>query len=331
MSAPVRETPSPVTVVVPNWNGVSHLPECLAALASQTRQDFELIVVDNASTDTSVQWLEENAPTARIVRRAVNGGVSACINSGIRTASGEYIVVLMNDTAPEPEWLESLVSALADGHYDSAASSLVFYAEPDTINAAGDIYHLGSLSGDQRGRGKLRSDFSQPVRVLGACGGAAAYRRSFFDDVGLFDEDFFMTHEDTDLNIRGLVAGKRCLYVPTAVIRHKDSATIREQPGALMRRLEARNRGIVAMKDLPAVLLPLVIVGWPYRLFRSTIPLRPSLWGRIPVLVREVPMRVTAEWEGWRIGWSKRRDVWSRQAVSTGEIVRWLFRGVGPA
>jgi GT2 family glycosyltransferase len=321
--------PTPrVSVVVPNWNGARHLPELIETLGTQTYTDFELIVVDNASTDSSVWWLENNAPHAHVVRRAVNGGVSACVNSGIRVTRGEYIVVLMNDTAPDPCWLGALIGALEETSYDAAASRLVFYDTPDVINAAGDTFVMSWFIGAQRGRGESSEGYLDRVRVLGACGGAAAYRRSFFDDVGLFDEDFFMVHEDTDLNLRALIAGKRCVYVPEAVIRHKDSATVRLVPELL--RLTQRNQFVVIGKDMPAVLLPYVAVMWVWRSLRQTFPLRPSMWSRIPRLMREGGSRFAAQVEGFRMGWPKRKAVWGRRVAPMREIVRWLFNGIGP-
>ena len=317
-----------VSVIVPNWNGVRHLPECLDHLEQQTLQDFELIVVDNASTDTSVQWLEANAPRARVVRRDINGGFSGCVNSGIRVAQGDYVAILMNDTAASPEWLESLVTAVDGTGYDFAASRLVFYDSPETINAAGDVYDMRLLAGRQRGRGDPVTDCLGSVRVLGACAGAALYRRDFFEDVGLFDEGFFMVHEDTDLNLRALIAGKRCVYAPDAVVRHKDSATIRVVPE--LQEYTIRNQYRVVSKDMPCALLPIAAALWVFHAFRTTIPLRPWKWHLIPTLVRQLNRELAFQAEGLRLGWRARADVWSRRVVSRREIVQWLMKGVGP-
>jgi GT2 family glycosyltransferase len=318
------------TVVIPNWNGLRHLPECIDTLRAQTFRDFEVVVVDNASADESVAWLRSNAPEVLIVEREDNGGFSRAVNEGIRRASGEYVALLNNDTAVDPHWLAELVAAL-DAHpdYDIAASRMVFYDQPGTVNAAGDVFSLGEQGGLQRGRGEPVADYLQPVRVLGACAGAAIYRTSFFADVGLFDEDFFLLAEDTDINLRGLIAGKRCMYVPAAIVRHKDSATIRERPAPEMVRLMFRNKYLVIAKDMPAVLAPVITVLWAWSILRGALPLRPTLWPQIPSLVRAVPERVRAEREGFRLGRAKRRDVWSRKRVPTREIVRWIVRGVG--
>jgi len=320
------------TVVIPNWNGLAHLPECIGALRAQTFADFEVVVVDNGSADGSVPWLRDNAPEVRVVERPDNGGFAAAVNAGIRAAAPgtEYVALLNNDTAVDPRWLEELVSALDRTGYDTAASLMVFYDAPEIVNAAGDDYWVGGFVGRNRGLRQPVKEFQEVVRVLGACAGAALYRARLFDEIGLFDEDFFLIHEDTDFNLRALIAGKRCLYVPSAVVRHKHSATISAQPAWPMLRYEVRNRAIVLAKDVPASILPLAAVTWAWRLLRSTFPLRRSKWHLIPSLLGTSGKRVAAEIEGFRIGWRKRGDVWRLQAIPAREVVRWLFRGVGP-
>lgn len=319
-----------VTVVIPNWNGLIHLPECMAALRGQSYRDFEVLVVDNGSSDASLEWLASQAPEVRVIARADNGGFAVAVNEGIRAAEGEFVALLNNDTAVDPRWLEELVLALDSSGYDMAASLMVLYDDPKTVNAAGDDFNFWDLVGRNRGLYGRVEDYQQSVRVLGACAGAAAYRTSLFHDVGLFDEDFFLIHEDTDLNLRALIAGKRCIYVPTSIVRHKFSATIRSQPSWTMQRYEVRNRAVVLAKNLPGVLVPLAVLTWVFRVFRSTIPVRPSKWHLIPSLLRSLGKRIDAEFEGYRMGIPRRREVWRRRAVPTSEIIRWLFNGVGP-
>lgn len=317
-----------VSVVVPNWNGMRHLPECLDALREQEYRDFEVVFVDNASTDESVSWIQENAPDARLRIRSVNGGFPASANTGIEAARGEFVVILANDTHPAPEWLGALVRAMDETGYDFGASRMVFYDTPDTINAAGDVYAVSWLFGAQRGRGEPVDRYRERVRVLGACAGAAIYRREFFRDVGTFDEQFFLVHEDTDLNLRALIAGKRCVYVPDAIVRHKDSATIRVLPE--LQSLIHRNQFRVLAKDLPARLFPYAVAVWLWRNGRRLFPVHPSAWHRLPRLWREFGQQVPLQLQGFRESWPKRRDVWSRRRIPVREIVRWLFDGVGP-
>jgi GT2 family glycosyltransferase len=321
---------SRVTVVIPNWNGLRHLPDCLEALSAQSVSDFEVVLVDNASSDGSVAWAREHRPEVRILQRSENGGFSKAVNAGILDARSEYVALLNNDTAVDAGWLGALVDALDDHRdYDFAASKMILFYEPERMNAAGDVYALGRLAGKNRGFGESVSGYGSMERVLGACAGAALYRRSLFRDVGLFDEDFFLMGEDTDFNLRCLIAGKRCLYVPAARVRHKFRASIETEPLWEMTRLAARNEAIVAAKDLPVEVLLLTPILWPYRFIRQTLPVRPSKWHLVPMLLRRAPARFGAEVEGVRMGLAKRPDVWRRRATGTLEMVRWLLRGVG--
>ena len=320
-----------VSVVIPNWNGLDHLPECLGALTAQSLADFEILLVDNASTDGSVAWIRDHHSEVLILERPDNGGFSKAVNAGILAARGEYVALLNNDTAVDANWLDALVEAL-DNHrsYDFAASKMILYYEPERLNAAGDIYTLRGMAGENRGFGQPPSRYDIMERVLGACAGAALYRRALFAEVGLFDEDFFLMHEDTDFNLRCLIAGKRCLYVPDARVRHKWRASIQAEPLPETMRLLRRNEAFVAAKDLPTRTLLLKCVLWGYRVFRHTVPLRPSKWHLLPMLLRQAPERFRADLEGFRLGLAKRPEVWRLKAVGTREIVHWLRKGSGP-
>lgn len=319
-----------VTVVIPNYNGLPHLPACLSSLSGQLFQEFAVTVVDNGSADGSADWVARHDPHIELIALDHNVGFAKAVNAGIRAAHSEYVVLLNNDTVAHPRWLGGLVAAL-DTHpsYDFAASKMVFHRDPQRLNAAGDVYNVLRLSGRNRGLGRPARQYGIRKRVLGACAGAAMYRRALFDDVGLFDEDFFLMSEDTDFNLRCLIAGKRCLYVPDALVRHKARASIDQAPAWEMARLASRNEALVAAKDLPLVLLfcPLL---WIWRGLRQTVLLRYSKWHLIPGLVAHSGQRLQAEVEGARIGWRKRPQVWQHRVAGRREILRWLLWGTGP-
>ena len=318
-----------VTVVIPNWNGRQHLPRCLDSLAAQTYKDFEMIVVDNASTDTSVEWVREHHPEVHILQREDNGGFSKAVNTGIRAARGRYVALLNNDTIADSLWLATLVRTLEDrATYHFAASKMLLLDKPGRLNAAGDVYVLSRLLGKNRGFGKPASTYATIERVLGACAGAALYRRELFDAVGMFDEDFFLMSEDTDFNLRCLIADKRCLYVPAAEVHHKLRASVGTNPTREMMCLAIRNEALVAAKDLPASVLILAPLWWPYRFMRQSLPLNKTL---MLLHLKSTRLRLKAEFDGIRLGLAKRADVWSRKAIGTLEILRWLLKGSGPA
>jgi GT2 family glycosyltransferase len=321
-----------VTVVIPNWNGMRHLPECLEALAEQEFTDHEIVVVDNASSDESVAWVAKHHPRARIVERPDNGGFSKAVNAGIAASHSEYIALLNNDTAVAPDWLGALVQALEQHlEYDFAASRMILHHRPDRLNAAGDVYALHRLAGKNRGLGQPVQRYARHERVLGACAGAALYRRSLFATVGLFDEGFFMTAEDTDFNLRCLIAGRRCLYVPTAQVRHKLRATIESAESGDLALVAARNEAFVAARDLPAVLLPLLPALWTCRMLRQTLLVGPSRLQLLPSALRQMPGRASVELLGMRAGLARRPEVWNLRAMGTWKILRWLIKGSGKA
>lgn len=241
-----------VSVIIPNWNGAAHLPTCLEALRRQTYTRQEVLVVDNGSTDDSLKLLA-GYPEVRILALGANRGFAGAVNAGIRAAHGEILVLLNNDTEASPTWLEALVAAF-ERHPDAGllASRILLFDRRDVFHSAGDYYRVDGIPGN---RGVWETDQGQYDReeeVFSACGAAAAYRRELFQDIGLFDEDFFYSCEDVDLAWRAQIAGWNCWYVPTAVVYHKLSAT---GGGPIASFYDGRNFIYLIAKDYPAGLL----------------------------------------------------------------------------
>src|SRR5579872_749509 len=181
-----------VSIVIPNWNGKKFLPPCLDSLARQTYRNFEVIVIDNGSQDGSIELLEEHYPNVKIIALTHNTGFSFAVNRGIEASSGEYIALINNDTTLHEQWLEKMVSALKDyADIGSAACKMLSLDDPTVFDGTGDGLRCG-LSPARIGHGeKDIGQFDEKRYVLGACGGAALYRKSMLLDIGLFDEDFF--------------------------------------------------------------------------------------------------------------------------------------------
>ncbi len=218
-----RETPR-VSVIIVNWNGAKILPQCLASLARQTYTDFEIIIIDNGSTDGSVDQLEKHWPKIRVKRLKENLGFAKANNLGGHQARGLWLALLNNDAFPEPGWLKELVQA-SERYPDFSffASHLIMADRPEYIDGLGDIYHISGMAW-RRGHGKHHQNFSSEVsEVFGPCAAAALYPRDLFLRVGGFDEDFFCYHEDVDLAFRLRLRGHRCLYVPQALVKHLGS------------------------------------------------------------------------------------------------------------
>ena len=247
-----------IAVVVVNWNGAHLLSTCLGSLRAQTYADFETILVDNGSSDDSLELVAREFPEVRVVALSDNLGLAGGTNAGIAVTDAPIIVTLNNDTEADPRWLAELHTALkAHPEAGSAASKLLLFDRRDVIHSAGDFYGLDGIPGN---RGVWQHDngtYARQELVFGACAGAAAYRRSMLDDVGGFEDDFFMYCEDVDLAFRGQLLGYRCVFVPTAIVYHMLSAT---GGGPIASYYCGRNFLRVIARDMPGPLLRRV---WP--------------------------------------------------------------------
>ena len=258
-----------VSVIIINYNGRKFLDECIKSLHTQSYKDFEIIIVDNASIDDSIEIIESNFPEIRIIRNQLNLGYAGGLNAGIRVARGSYIMTLNNDTKVESRCIEYLVDVMArNKHIGMCATKMLF---PDfRINSTGICI---SRSGAAWDRGMFEADEGQydtVEEIFAPCAGAAMYRRAMFDEIGLFDEDFFLYMEDVDLAFRGHLAGWKCLYVPQSVVYHYHGGT-----AGFMSDLSVYygNRNILwyPIKDFP---LTLLLTSSPWIIGRTigTIP-----------------------------------------------------------
>lgn len=216
-----------VSVVVVNWNRRELLEGCLASLRRQTLQDFELIFVDNGSTDGSAEFVRREWPSATLILNSDNRGFCEANNQGIRAASAPLIALLNNDAEAEPGWLEALVGVMRQApDVGMVASKILSFEDPSVIDKVG---HLIYPDGQNRGRGsgvRDRGQFDQVEEVAWPDGAAALYRRAMLDEIGLFDQDFFAYADDAELGLRARLAGWRCLYAPTARVRHRLGSTL---------------------------------------------------------------------------------------------------------
>lgn len=240
------------SVVIPTWNGARFMPPCLDALRAQTCRDFEVIVVDNGSTDGTAGILA-GYPEVRVTSLAKNGGFAVGVNTGIRAARGETIVLLNNDTEVDPGWLAALLAGLdAAPEAGMATSKVRLFDRRDTLHTTGDVVNLAGWAANRGVWEVDRGQWDDSRDVFGASGAAAAYRRALFDAVGVFEEAFGSYLEDVDLAWRARLAGWSCVFVPEAVVYHHLSAT---GGGPLASYLVARNRLWLITRNYPARLL----------------------------------------------------------------------------
>lgn len=218
-----------VSVIVVTWNSKAHLPRCLAALSSQTTQNFEVVLVDNGSTDGSVDNLSREHPSLNLRVECLNRnlGFAAANNLGARLAHGKWLALLNADAFPAPDWLEKLLKATEEQPGYSFFSSRQIQAyNPECLDGTGDAYYVSGMAW-RRNIGYPANQFGLfQEEVFSPCAAAALYLRAAFIEVGGFDEDFFSYYEDIDLGFRLRLYGYRCLYVSEAIVHHVGSATV---------------------------------------------------------------------------------------------------------
>ncbi|TAN42249.1 MAG: glycosyltransferase family 2 protein [Nitrospirae bacterium] len=240
-----------VSVVIPNYNGMRHLEGCFSSLEAQKFRGFEVIVVDNGSTDGSVGYIKGSRLGTKLIELDRNYGFAAACNRGIEASCGRYIAILNNDTVVDTSWLSGLYGALEnDKKAGMAASKILLNMETREIDSVGMLIYPDGIA-RQRGRCEIDTgQYDDKRETLFPSGCAAMYKREMLDEIGLFDEDFFAYCEDADLGLRGRLAGWGAVFVPDAVVWHKYSGTMGQYSDFKVFHVE-RNRVWVAVKNFP--------------------------------------------------------------------------------
>lgn len=314
-----------VTVIIVNWNCQRFLGRCLSALLSQTVPPYEIILVDNASADASVD-IVRRFPTVRLLTQSENLGFSRGNNFGLAaaTADVEWIALLNPDAFVDPSWLECLLSAARDyPTFDVFGSKLVDAADTMVMDGGGDVYHMSGLVW-RRGHGASLTSFMDQAReIFSPCAAAALYRRSALVGAGGFDEDYFCYVEDVDLGFRLRLRGHRCLYVPDSVAYHVGSAVTGKRSDFSVYHGH-RNAVWTFIKNVPGglfwVLLPLHV------LLNVVTVIYFSMRGQSKVIFR-------AKWDaikGIPKMWRKRKQIQRHRVASVGAIWRTMDKRVIP-
>jgi GT2 family glycosyltransferase len=230
------------------------LGDCLGSLFEQSFGSVEVILVDNASNDGSVELVEREYPQVKIVRLKENRGFSSAVNAGIQAGAAEFVVLLNNDTRAEPDFLAELHAAMLANEAAMAAPKMLFARDSSIINSLGLGYSITGTNHDIAFGRVDGPEFSEKEWIFGPCGGAGMYRRSVLEDVGPFDEDLFMYYEDVDFCFRAQLSGYRCISVPSARVYHLEGASAGTLPKSRNFYL-ARNAFTVIAKSFPTRLL----------------------------------------------------------------------------
>lgn len=249
---------SRVAVVILNWNGINDTLECLASLLKQTYKDFQIIVIDNGSTDNSGKLLDkfcQKHVNVNVIYNKINLGFAGGVNTGIKYAldqNSEYIALFNNDATADRNWLRNLVDGMNDKKV-GICTGLLLHGDGRTIDSTGDWYTTWGLP-FPRNRNDKTDLAPLGGYVFSASGGASLYKASVLRDIGLFDEDFFAYYEDTDISFRAQLAGYKVAYIPTAIAYHKQGATSKKLPGFTVYQT-FKNLPLLYIKNVPASLL----------------------------------------------------------------------------
>ena len=237
------------TIIIPNYNGLSFMEPCFESLKEQTVRDFKVLVVDNGSTDGSVEWLKEHRVPSIFLKE--NTGFSGAVNTGIRAADTPYVLLLNNDTRVEPGFVAAMERAMDQSpKIFSVSSRMIQMYHPELLDDAGDMYSILGWA-YQRGVGRSVNLYQKSCRVFSACAGAAIYRRAVFDEIGLFDELHFAYLEDIDVGWRAKLYGYDNVYCPDAAVYHVGSGTSGSRYNSFKVRLAARNCIYLNYKNMP--------------------------------------------------------------------------------
>ncbi len=327
------------SVIIVNWNGKKHLEVCLGSLLRQSYLNFEIILVDNASTDGSIEFLKQNySNRLKIMQNNENLGFAGGNNVGIKAANGKHILLLNNDTEVHEKWIEELVKvAEQDPSVGMCASKILSFYNRNVIDVAGHLLYRDGLN---RGRGRLEVDHDQYNRVeevLFPSGCAALYRKKMLDEIGLFDESFFAYGDDTDIGLHGRIAGWKCMYVPTAIVYHKYSGSTSAYSPQKAFWVE-RNRLWILIKYFP---LYMILISPFYTLIRFLMQGYGVITkkGAAGKFVSEYSsgqlllIVIRAYWaamKGLPEMWRKRKDIKRLSKVTNKEFSMWLRQyGIG--
>ena len=249
------------TIVIPNYNGKHFLGPCLKSLYQQTEKLFEVIIVDNGSTDGSAEFIKEHFPLVSLIALDENYGFSRAVNEGIKASITPYVILLNNDTTVHADFVKKMIFAIEKSpKIFSVSSKMVQMDNPELIDSAGDLYTLIGWAVN-RGSGRFLTYYQKPCKIFSACGGAAIYRRSVFDQIGFFDESYFAYLEDIDIGYRAKIYGYRNHYEPRAIVFHAGSGTTGSNHNSFKVKLTARNSIWLNYKNMP--LLQLFINALP--------------------------------------------------------------------
>ena len=325
ITKPVKNIAKPkASVIIVNYNGGAWLARCAAALAAQSEADFEAFIVDNGSTDGSLDSLPKLDARFEIIRAGENLGFAAANNLAAKKARADYLVMLNPDAFARPDWLERLLGEVTAPDVTMVGSLQYMALEPDVLDGAGDFYHASGLA--------WRGGFGHPASrapteaadAFAPCGAGALYHRETYLRLGGYDERFFCYHEDVDLGYRMRLAGGRCVQSASAIIDHVSSG-ISGRASDFAVYHGTRNRIWTFFKNTP---LPLLLLLLPAHIGLNMFVL---FWaglrsGRFKPTLRGIKDGLAGLSDVWRL----RKDVKAHRVMAARDVARMLCWRIDP-
>ena len=255
------------TVIIPNYNGMKFIENCMKALERENSVKYHICIVDNGSTDGSREWLETNCPYAEVIALGKNTGFCGAVNAGIKASKTPYVILLNNDTEVEYGFVKALEEALEKEEKSfSVSAKMVDMYDKEVLDGAGDLYcALGWAFALGKGK-KVKEYYTKTQEIFSACGGAVIYKKEILDEIGIFDENHFAYLEDCDLGYRAQIFGYRNYYTPKAVVYHAGSGVSGSKHNEFKVNLSSKNSVYLIYKNMPLLQiilnLPFLIPGF---------------------------------------------------------------------
>jgi len=255
------------TIIIPNYNGIEYLKNCLTSLQKCEPLNFHIVVVDNGSTDGSMEMVQAQFPEVELIALAENTGFAPAVNRGLERTRTPYALLLNNDILVEPDFVKKMEEAM-EMHENcfSVSARMLQMHKPELLDGAGDLYcALGWAYA--LGKGKTASDhYTKPAKIFSSCGGAVIYRMDILNKIGFFDENHFAYLEDVDLGYRAKIYGYDNWYEPSAVVYHAGSGFSGSRYNEFKTRLASRNSIYIILKNMPFLQilmnLPFLLLGF---------------------------------------------------------------------
>lgn len=316
-----------VLIIVLNWNGINDTEKCVASLLDQTYKNFEILAIDNGSTNDSLKRLraiEAKHDKVTVLDNGWNRGFAGGVNSGITYAiekGFDAVALFNNDAVADKDWLSELVKAIQPKNV-GISTGLLLHADGKTIDSTGDFYSSWGLA-YPRGRDQKTEAAPEAGEVFGATGGASLYKTAVFKQIGLFDKDFFLYYEDVDVSFRAQLAGWKVMYTPKAVAYHKQGASSKKIAGITVNKTFA-NYPQLFIKNVPYGLLWRTGIRFnlAYFLFFWNAVRKGNGWHALRGVLRSIVMTPAAL--------IKRRKIQSTKKVSADYIQKIIWNDLPP-